>query len=96
MELPNLQPNQFGVIHAETKTGIILNLNGRRHIDGEEAMLVFDSFEEAETYCNQKVSDFPDVECNIIDHLNKRISRIVCLKNARLWHNDKRLKNDPF
>ena len=84
MEFPDLQPNQYGIILAELATGIVLSSDGKRHIDSDEAVIIFDSFEEAETFCDQKIKEFPDVECNIYNHLKERISRITVSKTT-LW-----------
>jgi hypothetical protein len=71
---PHLQPGQYAVVAAETATGIVLNLDGKRHLGAGKAWLIFDSLEEAKKYANQKVLDFPDMECGIYNHLGNVVA----------------------
>jgi hypothetical protein len=77
-ELPKLAEPQCSVIQAEVWTGKILTLDGKRlDIRSEAAyILIFDNLEEAKKYAEEKVIEFPDIECHIYDHFGKQVKRI--------------------
>jgi hypothetical protein len=81
MEFPKIKLGQYVVGQCEVMTGIVLTLEGKRHLGSGETWLIFDSFDEAKTYSNQKVLDFPEIECNIYNHLNDHVLKIDSLKN---------------
>lgn len=68
-EVPKLEKSRFSVLLAESNTGIILTIEGKRYFEGSEEphILLFDSFEDAEGFSKLKVKELPDIECNIYD-----------------------------
>jgi hypothetical protein len=83
MEFPNIKLGQYAVLQAELATGIVLGLDGKCRLGSGEAFLIFDSLDEAKTYSNQRVLEFPEIECNIYNYLNEHILTIDRLKTAR-------------
>lgn len=82
MEFPKIKLGQYAVLQAEVATGIVLCLDGNRRLGSGETWLIFDSLNEAKTYSNQRVLEFPEIECNIYNHLNEGVLRIDRLENA--------------
>ena len=81
MDFPKIRLGQFAVLQAELATGIVLKLDGERCLGSGESWLILDFLDEATAYSNQKVSDVPEIECNIYNHLNEHIPTISCRKN---------------
>jgi hypothetical protein len=81
MEFPQISPEQYAVLQCELRTGIILNLDGKRRLDSGKTWLIFNSLEAARDYSKQRVLVFPEIECNIYNHLNEHILTIDSLTN---------------
>lgn len=62
---PRLEPHQFLVIQAEVWTGKILDLNGkiRDERDKSSWLMIFESLKEAEAFAENRINQFPDIEC---------------------------------
>jgi len=60
---PSIHGSQVALLHAETRTGIVLALWGRRHVGRDEKYMVFDSLADAETYARRHVERNTEVEC---------------------------------
>jgi hypothetical protein len=72
-----LNKGRFSVISAETKTGIILTLDGKRHLGKQDDFhSVFNSIAEAESFAKNKVNTNPDIECSIRDESGEQIKLI--------------------
>jgi hypothetical protein len=67
-----VHPGQFAVFHSDVSTDVEKTPDGRYLHAGEDSVCVmFDSLEEAETYCESKVDQIPDLRCDIYDHIGK-------------------------
>src|SRR5215475_1829558 len=67
-----IRPGQYAVFHSDLRTDVEKKPDGRYLQPGEESFcLLFDSLEEAETYCEAKVAEVPNLRCDIYDHLGK-------------------------
>ena len=67
-----VQPGQFVVFHSHVHTHMAKKSAGSAVAPAEESIcLVFDSLEEAETYCQSKVEQIPSLCCEIYDHTGK-------------------------
>ena len=64
-DLPAMEPHQFSVTQSEARTGKVLTLDGRRRTigSGDDWVLIFESFEDAERFVTQRIAERPDVEC---------------------------------
>jgi hypothetical protein len=75
--IPILSEGECSLIHVETWTGKVLELDGKNyHRSGAGALnhiLIFDSLEEAEEYGQTRVRELPDVECHVFDHKGKHL-----------------------
>lgn len=78
LEIPKLNHPQCSVIQAEAKSGIILTIEGKYCLNTskDEYLLIFDSFEEAKRFCDQKVIENPTVEFLIYSHQAEIIETI--------------------
>lgn len=83
---PALKTGQYYITQAEVWTGIILTLEGKRRDmrSGEPYILVFDNLAEAEEYAEKRVSEFPDVECHLLDHEGQMLKRVVKRGHRRI------------
>jgi hypothetical protein len=73
----NVEPGQYYIVLAEINTGIVLTLDGMRNITGKTPYIAFDSVEEAERYAYQKVSEIPEIECNIYNDKSEFVKVIT-------------------
>ena len=63
---------QFAVFHSDVATDVERASDGHYLQPGEDSTcLVFDSLPEAETYCEAKVEEIPNLRCDIYDHTGK-------------------------
>jgi len=76
MDFPTLQAGQFAVIHAEAATGIVLRLDGQRHLGDGEVWRVFESIATARDYAASEVRVRPTVECAIYDSQHQRVETV--------------------
>ena len=74
--LPDFHAPQVALVHAETWTGIVLTLDGRRYIGSGDVYRVFASRDEAAAYARRKVGEDPDVECVIYDETGRELDVI--------------------
>lgn len=59
-----LSATQYAVFQHDTRTGLHLSPAGALN----ETCLVFDTLDEARSYCTARVEQAPDVTCEIFDH----------------------------
>lgn len=81
-QFPNMSSSQVALLHAETATGIILELDGGRRWNrdiGTSYWVVFESLELAKAYAEKVISADPRVECAIFDH-NK--VELICMRRV--------------
>lgn len=78
LEIPKLSYPQCSVIQAETKSGIILTIEGKYHLNTskDEYLLIFNSFEEAKNFCERKVRENPTIEFLIYSHIAEIIETV--------------------
>ena len=75
--IPKLQKGQFSIIFAEVKTGIILTLDGKRRQGNQgEFYLIFNSFEEAKAFAENKINTNPEIECSIRDENGDQVKAV--------------------
>jgi hypothetical protein len=65
MDFPKLQADQHAVITVEVCTGIVLGLDGHRHIGTGEVWRVFESLPAAREFALAEVAVHPSFECAI-------------------------------
>jgi hypothetical protein len=78
LEIPRLNNPQCSVIQAETKSGIVLTIEGKYFLNNSKDIyfLTFDSFEEAKAFCETKIKENPAIEYNIYNYLTELIEVI--------------------
>ena len=59
---PAMSDSQYAVFHFDVKTMTM------REAQGNDAPLIFNSLEEAERYCQDKIAALPTLGCRILDH----------------------------
>ncbi len=69
---------QYGILHAEVSTGIITFADGKRISNSPPQYLVFNSFNEAEDYANQRIQSHPEFEYILVD---SQLKPLKILKN---------------
>jgi hypothetical protein len=65
---PKFGPPQVALVHVETRTGILLTLDGQRFVGTGDTCLLFPTLVAAEAYARQKVREDPEVDCVLFDH----------------------------
>jgi hypothetical protein len=74
---------QFAVFHSDIATDVERAADGHYLQAGEDSTcLVFDSLDEAETYCESKVEEIPDLRCDIYDHAGKSKAPMLTYANT--------------
>src|SRR6476646_3509180 len=67
-----VRPGQFAVFHSDLATDVERAPDGHYLQSGEDSTcMVFDSLPEAETYCEARVEEIPNLRCDIYDHTGK-------------------------
>lgn len=67
-----VRAGQFAVFHSDVATDVERSPEGNYlQSDEDSTCLVFDSLAEAESYCESKVAQFPQLRCDIYDHTGK-------------------------
>ena len=67
-----LHPGQYAVFHSDVETNIEKTPAGKYlQPEDQSTCAVFDSLDEAETYCEAKVEEIPRLCCEIYDHTGK-------------------------
>ena len=63
---------QYAVFHSDVHTDVEKKADGSYLAPGEESTcLLFDSLDEAESYCQSKVEEISSLRCDIYDHTGK-------------------------
>lgn len=76
MKFPGLNKNQYLVIKVELATGVVLNNNGTRYKNTENANEAYDIFNDyniAKEFAILKVLNNSNIQCCIYDSNNKAI-----------------------
>src|SRR5215468_10058740 len=75
--------NQYGVLHAEFRTGIVTDQYGHRvlmeNIQDNVQYLIFTSLAYARAYAEQKIMGSPEIECVIF---NDKKEQVDLLRNT--------------
>ena len=77
MTFPALSPGEFALAQAEVDTGIVLGIEGKRHLGADEIYRVFGSLDAARAYAHQVVAASQRVECHVYDADQVHIERIA-------------------
>jgi len=63
-----IRPTQYAVFLSDVETGAEMTSEGRCIDPGRiRYCLIFDSLEESEQYCRQRVEDIPNLRCDLFD-----------------------------
>ncbi len=73
IKTPLLRPGSYSVMMAETKTGIVLTLDGAYHAGTGDVFRIFDSLTEAKAFCEKRTYESTEFEYMIHDWKGKRI-----------------------
>ncbi|HEX9059798.1 MAG TPA: hypothetical protein VF941_06440 [Clostridia bacterium] len=68
VDYPKMSITQFAVSFVELETGTLLNKDFERYIGQGECFYVFDSFEEAESFCIKSVKENQNFQGTIYSH----------------------------
>ena len=68
VRFPTIHPPQVVLVHAETRTGIVLDISGNRHVGLTQKYVIFDSRDAAEQYAIMTTAQNTEIECAIFDH----------------------------
>src|SRR5579859_5752725 len=80
-----IHPGQYAVFHSDIATDVEKNPDGYYLKPGEDsACAIFDSLEEAESYCENKVAAIPNLRCDIYDHTGNRTRRCSPTSTRRI------------
>jgi len=75
--------NQYGVLHAEFRTGVVTDQYGHRFLRENNQdniqYLKFTSLDDARAYAKQMIMENPEIECHI---LNDKKERVDLLRNT--------------
>jgi hypothetical protein len=67
IKFPVMDAGTYAVLFAETRTGIVLALDGQYALDNSDRYRVFSSFELAKTFANMNIIEDPRREAVILD-----------------------------
>ena len=73
---PEMDPGSFAMVSAETATGILLNLDGKRAIGEDVRYRVYTDLAEAIAEAKRVVGVHKDRDCIILDHEAKPVEMI--------------------
>jgi hypothetical protein len=73
---PAVRHPQVVLVHADTRTGIVLDLDGNRYHGRGQKYRVFASLDEALVYATRITAERTEIECVIYDE-NKAMLRFV-------------------
>ena len=75
--MPKLLPMQCYLIQCDVWTGKVLTVSGKvKGLSDEDWIIVFESFEEADTYGKKQVSQDENLQCYIYDFKDTCIKEI--------------------
>jgi hypothetical protein len=78
-----VRPGQYAVFHTDVHGDVEKRADGSIVRAPEESTcLLFDSLEEAETYCRSKVEKVLDLRCDVYDHTGKSKPPMLTYVNA--------------
>lgn len=76
MEFPKLQVGQYAVLHSEVATGIVLRIDGQRHLGQGDVWRVFEALDAAQKYAESEVHASPRAECAIFDSEHQLVETV--------------------
>jgi hypothetical protein len=65
---PPMTDSQYAVFHFDVKTMSMRDAQGQAAPQDKDACLIFQSLEDAERYCQEKIADTPAFGCRIYGH----------------------------
>jgi len=82
-----IQPGQYAVFLSDIESGAEMSSDGD-YFDARMIgrCLIFDSLEEAEQYCAQKVEDIPSLRCDVFDSHGRANPPVATFANHRYQH----------
>lgn len=94
---PKIPKGQFALIQVEMRTGILLTVEGNKHLGEGKYFLCFASLLEAKQRAVEIISANPEIECVITDEQNRQVAAIrdenhvkAMLEEARKRREEKR------
>jgi hypothetical protein len=79
-----MSPGQFAVLYSDVRAGVAVDANGDPLGKGvRQTCLIFDSFDEAQTYCQQRVLEAPNLQCRIYDHHGSAQAPVLDIVNPK-------------
>jgi hypothetical protein len=75
--------NEFVIVQVEVRTGIVLNLSGKRHTGSGERFLFFKTSEEAAQKSREIVRVNPEIECIVQNENNVEMLTVRDEDHAR-------------
>ena len=82
--LPLMKENQFAVLQAETVTGIVLQVNGKRNTGQGNVYSVFDDYSSANVFARRIITEKPETECLIYNHRQEALNYLSSLETKDL------------
>lgn len=80
-----IQPGQFAVFHQDLKSAAELSPRGDTVSSAAESVCcIFDTVAEAKSYCEQKVSQYPFMRCEIYDNAGKSKPPLLVVVNHEM------------
>lgn len=76
LTFPTIAFPQVALLYAETRTGIVLFLDGKRFFGTGTVFVVFPNREEAEMHARKAVEENSEIECAIYDHSGSYLAAI--------------------
>jgi hypothetical protein len=98
--------NQYGILHAEFRTGIVTDRYGHRELMGNIQdyiqYLIFTSLDDARAYAKQKIMESPEIECVIFNDKREAVDvlrnteYITCVMREERERNEARRSRKPW
>lgn len=73
----DIAPGQFSVLNTERETGKLLTEDGERANSDQIFRRVFDSLEDAERFCAERLTSRPETEWVILDHRGSTAKTVI-------------------
>ncbi len=70
---PKLKENEFTALFVDKNTGIILDSDLKHARDNTKTYFIFESFEEAENFCETRVKEYKHLEYHIYDFKENQV-----------------------
>jgi hypothetical protein len=72
----NVKKGYYYVVIADVKTGIVLTSDGTKNLTQNIPFEIFETFESAERYADEKAYSLPETECSIYNDQSQRVKVI--------------------